>query len=100
MDANRIRERRRQNYARLGGAALPEGVVPLFHPIFVRNRAEVLVRLQAQRIEPFIFGMFHHPAMRASEFPETKRLREELLCLPVHQDLSATDLERLARAVR
>lgn len=99
MDAERIRGKRREHWERLGGAPLAEGVVPLFFPIFVRDRAEVLVQLQAQRIEPFIFGMFHHPSMRASEFPETKRLREELLCLPVHQDLADADLARLKKVV-
>jgi dTDP-4-amino-4,6-dideoxygalactose transaminase len=104
--------RRRANYqhldALLRGApgyrplygALSEGTCPLYLPAFVRNRTEVLLRLQAAHAAPFIFGMFHHPAMHAARFPETARLREELLCLPIHQDLDARDIERIATVLR
>ncbi|MEA2488581.1 MAG: perosamine synthetase [Acidobacteriota bacterium] len=99
-------ERRRENYrmlVRLLNAQVPdldEGTVPLFLPLFVPRRTEALVRLQAARIEPFIFGMFHHPAMDAGEFPEAVRLRENLLCLPIHHQLRDADLLRIAEVLR
>ncbi len=103
---------RRRNYLRLhsllrGSAGyrpvLPElqsETCPLYLPIFVRHRAEILVGLQAHSVETFIFGMFHHPAMDDDRFPESRRLREDILCLPVHQNLDEDDLRRLATLLR
>ena len=106
IDPQHVIVRRRANYETLAAMLnarvppLDEGTVPLFLPLFVENRTELLVRLQAARIEPFIFGMFHHPAMRAEDFPETKRLRENILCLPTHHELHTADLERIAEVLR
>ena len=44
--------------------------------------------------------MFHHPALDAHRFPDSRRLRENVLCLPVHQGLCARDAERLAAVLR
>lgn len=108
LDPAAVRERRRRNYLGLTArlqpvpgfrpvlAGLEPGVCPLYLPIFVPDRTEVLLRLQAAGVETFLFGMFHHPAMHAAAFPETRALREDLLCLPVHQDLGEADLDRLA----
>lgn len=108
LDPVEIRERRRRNYlglaarlARMPGFQpvfdrLPSGVCPLYLPVFVRDRTEVLVRLQVDGVETFVFGMFHHPALEPARFPEARALREEILCLPVHQDLDEADLDRLA----
>ncbi|MCU1350206.1 MAG: Perosamine synthase [Acidobacteria bacterium] len=104
IDPQRVRATRRANYLRLaaliGGAPpLPDGAVPLFLPLFVRDRERLLFRLQSRAIEPFIFGYFHHPDLDPAAFPEARRLREELLCLPVHQQLEGGDLERIARSL-
>ncbi|MEA2720298.1 MAG: perosamine synthetase [Candidatus Eremiobacteraeota bacterium] len=111
-DPELVMERRRANYQRLDAllhgapgyhplcGELPDGACPLYLPAFVHDRTAVLLRLQAARIAPFIFGMFHHPAMDAARFPATRRLRENLLCLPVHQDLGARDVERIAAVLR
>lgn len=112
LDPAGVFERRRLNYLRLDALlrdsagyrpALPElpaETCPLYLPIFVRRRAEILVSLQAHAVETFIFGMFHHPAMEASRFPESRPLREEILCLPVHQNLEEDDLRRMAALLR
>lgn len=108
LDPAVVRERRRRNYqglaARLAAMPgfqpafdrLPAGVCPLYLPVFVRGRTEVLVRLQADGVETFVFGMFHHPGLDPAGFPEARALREEILCLPIHQDLDEADLDRLA----
>jgi dTDP-4-amino-4,6-dideoxygalactose transaminase len=112
LDPETVFERRRRNYLQLDSLlrdvkgyrpVLPElqsETCPLYLPVFVRHRAEILVRLQANSVETFIFGMFHHPAMDARLFPESRRLREEILCLPVHQNLDADDLKRMAALLR
>jgi len=108
LDPIAIRERRRHNYlglaARLAAvprfrpvlASLPPGVCPLYLPVFVQDRTEILLRLQAAGVEPFLFGIFHHPDLDVARFPEARVLRGEILCLPIHQDLDAGDLDRLA----
>ena len=108
LDPEVVRERRRRNYlyldALLRRAAgyrpvqteLPPETCPLYLPVCVSNRTEVLLRLQAARIEPFIFGMFSHPAMDDKRFPESRHLRDSILCLPIHQNLDEHDLERMA----
>ncbi len=108
LDPIAIRERRRRNYlglaARLAAvpgvrpvlSGLPPGVCPLYLPVFVQDRIEILLRLQAAGVEPFLFGIFHHPDLDVAAFPEARTLREEILCLPIHQDLAETDLDRLA----
>jgi len=112
LDTGRVVERRRRNYLQLDSmlcgvrnyrpvlSALPAETCPLYLPIFVRHRTEVLVRLQAALVETFIFGMFSHPAMDTERFPDSRVLREEILCLPVHQDLEEFDLRRMALALR
>ena len=41
-----------------------------------------------------------HPAVPWEDFPEALHLKERVLALPVHQDLDAEQIDRLARAVR
>lgn len=108
LDPEVVRERRRRNYLHLDAllrrtagyrpvqTELPPETCPLYLPVCVSNRTEVLLRLQAARIEPFIFGMFNHPAMDDERFPESRRLRDTILCLPIHQNLDEHDLERMA----
>jgi dTDP-4-amino-4,6-dideoxygalactose transaminase len=112
FDAGMVVERRRRNYLQLDSllrdapnyhpvlSELPAETCPLYLPIFVRHRAEILVRLQAALVETFIFGMFSHPAMDTERFPESRLLREEILCLPVHQNLDEYDLRRMASLLR
>jgi dTDP-4-amino-4,6-dideoxygalactose transaminase len=112
MDTGMVVERRRRNYLELDSmlrdvpnyrpvlSALPAETCPLYLPIFVRRRTEVLVRLQAALVETFIFGMFSHPAMDTERFPDSHVFRNEILCLPVHQDLDEIDLRRMASALR
>jgi dTDP-4-amino-4,6-dideoxygalactose transaminase len=112
FDPAQIVARRRRNYERLDAmlrdavgyrpvvASLPEECCPLYLPIFLRNRLGVFVKLFAARVEPFIFGMFHHPSMRIDAFPESARMRDEILCLPIHQDLVDADIDRVATLAR
>lgn len=112
LDPSQIVARRRRNYERLDALlrdaagyrpvvrALPDEACPLYLPIFVRSREDVFVKLFAARVEPFIFGMFHHPAMNIELFPESRPMREEILCLPIHQGLDDAGIERVASLVR
>ncbi|MFZ5469186.1 MAG: DegT/DnrJ/EryC1/StrS family aminotransferase [Myxococcota bacterium] len=105
-----IIETRRRNYFFLMGRLrevapalfheLPAGVCPLFFPLRVRDKAEVMARLRAQGIESVDFWRHFHPACDASRFPEAAALRREVLEIPCHQDLSPEAMDKVASAVK
>ena len=105
-----IVERRRRNYFLLYAALrdlappvtgeLKPGVCPLFYPMPVRDKAAAMARLLARGVETVDFWRVRHPAVQPGDFPEVDRLRETVLELPVHQDLSPADAEHVASCVR
>jgi len=112
FDPAQIVARRRRNYERLDAmlrdaagyrpvaASLPDECCPLYLPVVLHHRVDAFVKLFAARVEPFIFGMFHHPSMMVDDFPESRKMRDEILCLPIHQDLGDADIDRVAKLVR
>ena len=110
QDAAGIVERRRRNYfllyATLRDVAPPvtgelqPGVCPLFYPMPVDDKAGAMARLLARGVETVDFWRLRHPVLPAGVFPEVDRLRERVLELPVHQDLSPADTEHVASCVR
>ena len=110
QDVAGIVERRRRNYfllyAMLRDVAPPitgelkPGVCPLFYPMPVEDKAGAMARLLARGVETVDFWRVRHPAVAAGLFPEVDRLRERVLELPVHQDLSPADAEHVASCVR
>ncbi len=77
---------------------LSEGTCPLFLPIWVEDRAKLMAKLANSSVETFIFGEFPHPLLPLDEYPETRRMRDNILCLPLHQQLKQTDLRHIATA--
>jgi perosamine synthetase len=104
-------DRRRRNYsaldARLEGSAgyarvfetLPPGVCPLFLPVWVADRSKLMDRLRAEQIETHRFGASAHPSLDLDAFPETARLRDSILCLPVHEQIEESDLDRMTETL-
>jgi perosamine synthetase len=106
-------ERRRQNYRHLVRMVqetrlvtvvhreLPEGVCPLFFPVRVKQglRESIQHRLDREGIATFIFGDVPHPTLPKGEFGRAERLSQEILCLPVHQDLDLEDMKAVAEAL-
>jgi hypothetical protein len=105
-----IVERRRRNYFHLYAmlrevappvtGELKPGVCPLFYPMATEDKAGAMARLLARGVETVDFWRLRHPALPAGVFPEVDRLREHVLELPVHQDLSPADTEHVASCVR
>lgn len=105
-----IVERRRRNYfllfAMLRDVAPPitgelkPGICPLFYPMAIPDKAAAMGRLLARGVETVDFWRVRHPAVAAGEFPEVDKLRETVLELPVHQDLTPADAEHVANCVR
>jgi len=110
QDFAQIAERRRRNFFFLLGhlrdvappvfAELPAGVVPLFYPLRVDDKAAVMARLAARGVETVDFWRYGHPACALAEFPDVEALRRQILEIPVHQDLDPETMTALAAAVR
>ncbi len=79
---------------------LPPGVCPLFYPLVVEEKAEVMARLRARGVETIDFWRHFHPACDAGAFPEVAELRRTVLELPVHQDLTPERMAVVADEVR
>ncbi len=110
QDLESIVEQRRRNYFFLLGRLrdvspplfnqLPPGASPLFYPMVVQDKAEVLAKLRAQGIDAIDFWKRFHPACDASAFPEVAQLRRSIVEIPCHQDLSPEVMADVAAAVR
>ncbi|MBV8807045.1 MAG: DegT/DnrJ/EryC1/StrS aminotransferase family protein [Acidobacteriaceae bacterium] len=106
-DPLKIVESRRRNWSALAArvqapkvfSCLGEGICPLFFPIWVKNRAKVIATLADSGVETFVFGEFAHPLLPLDEYPETKRMRDDILCLPLHQRLRPVDLRYAGAAL-
>jgi perosamine synthetase len=110
QDLAGIVERRRRNYFFLLGRLrevsaplfhqLPAGVCPLFYPLIVDDKDAVYQELRARGVEAIDFWRHFHPSCDATKFPEVARLRNTVLEIPCHQDLSPEAMARLALTVR
>jgi perosamine synthetase len=108
-DPEEIRRRRRANYGLmlevLGGRVaavketLEEGVCPLFFPLLVADKAEAVRRLAERGIDAVPFWNQGDPAASGRAFSEERFLREHVLELPVHQDLTPGQVEYMAAQV-
>ena len=107
-----IFEQRRRNYLALDNALLgspgyrrvfghlSDDVCPLFLPIWVADREPLKSVLQGRGVETFRFGAAPHPRLDADMRLETASLRDNILCLPVHQQLTRRDVAEMSRIVR
>ncbi len=110
QDLESIVEKRRRNYFYLLGRLrdvstplfnqLPAGTCPLFYPMVVQEKAEVLARLRAKGIDAIDFWKRFHPACDAGAFPEVAQLRRSIVEIPCHQDLSPEVMADVASVVR
>lgn len=110
QDLSGVVEARRRNFffllGRLRDVApplfnqLPPGVCPLFYPLLVEDKAEVMARLRARGVETIDFWRRFHPACDASAFPEVAALRRMVLEIPCHQDLTPERMAVVADEVR
>ncbi len=108
-----IIEKRRSNYlwlarnlrnstcVKLMKNELPDGVCPLFFPIMIKgcNRQQFQDRLFSAGITTFIFGKELHESLPAHRFPGAEKLSQRVLCLPVHQGLSHSELAYMVNTI-
>ena len=108
-DVNSIIHRRRKNYFHLLSmlsdpkdfkilyADLPEGVCPLSFPVIISNRDELILKLRQLSIDAVAWWKGYHKGLKWDEFPEARFLKDNVLTLPVHQDLSDEDINYIGK---
>ncbi len=106
----KIVEQRRRNYQYLHNALqklssisllfgyLPDNVCPLAFPIYVQNRNRWADKLEKRGI---LVGGWpsYHCGFNWNDFPEARHLKNDLLTLPVHQELEIHHMEYIAECV-
>jgi dTDP-4-amino-4,6-dideoxygalactose transaminase len=110
QDFSGIVENRRRNYTYLLDrlhalsppvfGALPKGVCPLFYPFQIREKQEAQRRLRARGVEALDFWHWSHPVLPEGLFPVVDELRQTVLWVPCHQDLTPAAISRVADAVQ
>jgi dTDP-4-amino-4,6-dideoxygalactose transaminase len=109
LDFDRILQRRRRNFEHLLALLrekvelvfheLPEGACPLAFPIAVNKKHEVVQRLVERGVEATTFWQNHANGVKPGVFPVVDRLRATVIELPCHQDLTPSDVDRVAEEV-
>lgn len=102
--------RRRENYRLLlshFGAmvpapftVLPEGASPFAFPIEIDNARDFLKRLRRYGVLGLLFWLNPHPSLPVDNFPRSRALRERVVALPVHQELTASEVKQIINAVQ
>ena len=100
--------RRRTNYSLLldefahrvpsAFAKLPDGASPLVFPLEVEGDAIERIRARGIAAEPL--WPLLHPLLPADDFPAAVAWHRRFVALPVHQELTPSDVEDIAAAVR
>ncbi len=111
QDHKKIVDRRRKNYQYLldklvpGGRAkifiksLPEHCCPLFFPVLQTEGGRSLRSYMARHgIETHGFG-FENQAIPKDKFPWEADLKYKLACLPIHQNLDISEMDKIADLV-
>jgi len=109
MDRDAVIARRRANFLRLSSLLhaivplafreLPCGACPLFLPVLVRDKASVVVELERLGVQSVNLWSTAHPTCPPNLAEEVREWRESCLELPIHQELTEADIDRVAHAV-
>ena len=80
---------------------LPEGVCPLFFPVRTGDttRREVQNIFRRYGVQTYVFGENLHRSLPGKEYPDSVMLSNQILGLPVHQNLKTKELEQILDAI-
>jgi dTDP-4-amino-4,6-dideoxygalactose transaminase len=103
-----VAEARRENYRVLLDSLadhvpgpfdqLPDGASPWFFPVESDDRDGMSEHLAERGVGAMAVWSEAHPALDPAAFPEAARRRQVTLALPVHDQLRAGDVDRIAAA--
>ncbi len=108
-DANRIRQRRRENFLALRHAFieeaavrgdLPSGMCPLFFPLLVAHKHDAARALWRRGVMATELWNDGDDSVRGQDGEDARFLRRHVLELPIHQDITPGQIERMAGVVR
>ena len=109
FDYQEIVRRRRHNFLylrqRLAGRAellrhdLPDGMCPLFFPLLVSDKPTAAAALRMRGIAAVETWNYGDGQARGSQFADAQFLRDHVLELPIHPDLTTEQLEYMAGQV-
>jgi dTDP-4-amino-4,6-dideoxygalactose transaminase len=108
FDYAAIRRRRHENYQALydrlaGRALLPReletGVCPLLFPLLAPDKPGAVAALRRQGINAMEFWNDSDPAAEGPAHADAMYLRRHLVELPIHQDITAAQVEHMAAQV-
>lgn len=111
-DLQWVAARRRENYLNLATRLaqlddvhllfpeLPRSVCPWVLPVIFKRVPNAHLLLRDKGVPATTWGGVRFPAIRNEDFPDADFLYENLVFLPIHQDLKESDLEAIVRAVQ
>lgn len=79
-------------------AELSDGASPFVFPAVFQDKPKALEQLRRSRIRALDFWSTAHPSLPVERFPRATELRRTVIGLPVHQELRAGDVARVAEA--
>jgi perosamine synthetase len=79
---------------------LPSSTCPWIFPIFLNDVPDAHLRLQNEGIPAVNWAGVRPPAVDSAVFPDAAFLYDNLVFLPVHQDLTPAHLDAIVRAVQ
>jgi CelD/BcsL family acetyltransferase involved in cellulose biosynthesis len=77
---------------------VPPGASPFAFPVKSEHKGELIARLARGGVHALDFWSVPHPALPAERFPAAAARRATTVGLPVHQELRAADVDRVAQA--
>ncbi len=110
--SKRLVERRRRHYLSLVREfsalsrcrpllpRLPDGVVPYMFPLWVDRLSDLFAILEDHAVPMQRFGQFLWPAANQEFCAVSRRLSQQVLLLPCHQELTESELSTLVEKVR
>lgn len=78
---------------------LPEGVCPLNFPVLVEDRETICRYLNERGIAATKWWSGYHRAFNWSEFHEAKYLKDHVVTIPIHQQISPDNMEYVCSAI-
>ncbi len=110
--AEAVVRRRRDNYSALFELmeksrifrplyeTLSDGICPLYLPLVVENREAASIRLSRMGITVVQWWAGFHRAFDWAEFPEAKYLKEHVLAIPIHQQLTKRNIDYISSSLK
>ena len=77
----------------------PEGVCSWAYPVLFAGRKNIHQALRSMGIPAFTWGGVIHPSLPRGEFPDAELLYENLVLLPIHQDIGESDMDSMMDSI-